>query len=83
MNLTEERRGQIAIEMVKNLLNKNGVRLTPSMRREIGAQAKEMHNVRPEELEQFMLDLLPQMIGNAFGYDSVGLTTGGRRTTQQ
>jgi len=78
MALTEGRRGQIALAIVKSKFRRDGLRLSSSARRELGSTAYEI-GVPIEELEEFVLDLLPEMISEAFGYDRVSVTTHGRR----
>jgi hypothetical protein len=78
MALTEARRGQIALALLKARLRKEGFRLSSSGRRELGAEAANI-GVPVEELEQFVLDLLPELIGNALGYENVSMTVGNRR----
>lgn len=78
MALSEERRGQIALALVKAKFRKEGLRLSSSARRELGATAAEI-GVSIEELEQFVFDLLPELVGEAFGFKSVSITTEGTK----
>lgn len=77
MALTEERRGQIALEIVKARFRKDGLRLSSSARRELGAMASDI-GVSLTELEEFLFDLLPELVGEAFGFTEVSITTKGR-----
>jgi hypothetical protein len=78
MALSEERRGQIALALVKARFRRDGLRLSPAARRELGATAAET-GVPIEELEQFVFELLPEMVGDAFGFERVSITTEGRK----
>lgn len=75
MGMTAERRNEIAYLLLKRRLQREGIKLSDSMRREIGQAAKEVE-ISPDELKQFFLELLPELIGNALGFGRVGLTTG-------
>jgi hypothetical protein len=82
MALSKERRGEIALALVKNEFRRNGVRLSSNSRRELGVTAKDT-GIPVEDLEEFILEVLPEMIGDAFGYSRVSLKTEGRREKSQ
>jgi len=76
-DLSEERMGEIALALIKLRLQKEGIRLSNSTRREIGQAAKDT-GISREDLEQFQIQLLPEFIGNALGFKHVDLTTSER-----
>lgn len=76
MALTTERKGEIALLMLIDRLKREGLTLAPSSRRDLHATAKRI-GVPAEELAELVLEILPRLIGAAFGYEKVGLTTEG------
>jgi hypothetical protein len=63
--MTAERRGQIALLLLKDRLRNEGVRLKPDMKREIGNQAAKI-GVPVEEAMQFVEELIREMVEEVF-----------------
>ena len=68
--MTEERKGQIALLLLKDRLHNEGVRLKPDMKREIGNQATKI-GVPIEEVMQFIEGLVREMVEEVFSPRSV------------
>lgn len=81
-DMTKERRGEIAYALLKEKMLREGVKLSSNMPREIG-QLTKATDIPSEELKAFFLDLLPEVIGDAFGYSHVSLVTKGSMTPEQ
>lgn len=71
--MTEERQGQIALKIVKQLLAKKGIRGRGDFQGENGEMAKQI-GVDLDELWEFHLAILPQVLGKMLGVDHVSLT---------
>lgn len=78
MALSKERLGEIALAMVKDQFRSGGFRFSKNSRRELGETANRI-NVPVADLEQFALDILPEMIGEAFGYEHVSVIVSDRK----
>ncbi len=63
--MTEERKGQIALLLLKDRLRNEGVRLKPDMKREIGNQATKI-DVPIEEAMQFVEELVRELVEEVF-----------------
>jgi hypothetical protein len=73
MPLSEERKGQIALGLVKAKFKRDGLRLSPNAKRELGVLAQEA-GATIEEMQDFIPELLPELIGSAFGLQKVSVT---------
>ena len=76
--MSEDRRKEIALMIVGNMIAERGLPPAEQLRREAGSLAKKL-NVEIQELMDFCESFIPQMIGRTFGYDSVSVTTKGKR----
>jgi hypothetical protein len=65
MALTQERKGQIALALVKSRFQDEGIRLKPDLKRDIGNQAKKI-GVSTDELLQFVEELTREMVEQIF-----------------
>ena len=67
--LSEARKGQIAIAMVKQVIRDKGIHtLKPnSVRREVGNLAKEMNMNNEDEIFEFIQIITAELISEAFG----------------
>jgi len=63
--MTEERKGQIALLLLRDRLRNEGFRLKPDMKREIGNQAAKI-GVPIEEAIQFVEGLVREMVEEVF-----------------
>lgn len=63
--MTEERKGQIALLLVKSRFKDEGIRLKPDMKRDIGNSAKKI-GVPADELLQFVEGLTREMVEEVF-----------------
>lgn len=63
--MTEERKGQIALLLIKDRLRNEGVRLKPDMKREVGNVAKKI-DIPASECMQFFEDLVREMVTEIF-----------------
>jgi len=63
--MTEERRGQIALLLIKDRLRGEGVRLKPDMKREIGNQASRI-GVPFDEMVKFVEDIVRELVEEVF-----------------
>ena len=63
--LSDERKGQIALRVLKHQLQEKGIRLTPNFRREIGNEAKVI-GIQIEEARQFMEEIIRELVDEAF-----------------
>ena len=54
--MTEERKGQIALLIVKHILHENSARLRPGFKRKIAHSAKQV-GILAEEADEFAVDL--------------------------
>jgi len=63
--MTEERKGQIALLLLKDRLRSEGIRLKPDIKRDIGNQATKI-GVPIEEAVQFVEGLVREMVEEVF-----------------
>jgi hypothetical protein len=63
--MTEERKGQIALLYLKARFQDEGIRLRSDMRRQIHNDAAKI-GIRPEEAEQFVEELVREMVEKIF-----------------
>jgi len=63
--VTEERKGQIALLLVRDRFRNDGVRLKPDMRRDIGNTAKKI-GVPVDELVEFVGGITREMVDEVF-----------------
>ncbi len=63
--MTEERKGQIALLLLKDRLRGEGIRLKPDMKREIGNQATKI-GVPIEEAMQFVEGMVRELVEEVF-----------------
>ncbi len=63
--MTEERKGQIALLLVKARFKDEGIRLKPYMKRDIGNFAKKI-GIPADELIQFVEELTREMVEEVF-----------------
>ena len=73
--LTKERKHEIGYLLFKHKVQEERfpIRSHDEMRRQLGVLSKEV-GIPAEELEQFILELLPDLIGNMFGWSSCSIT---------
>ena len=64
--MTNERKGQVAILYLKHKLRKEGIRLTPDIRRQVGDTAKAT-GIPFEEGMEFAEWLVREMVDDVFG----------------
>ncbi len=72
--MSKERQGEIALVVVKKIMAKHGLK-GDYFRRDLGNEAKEL-GIPVEELSEFYITLLPEMLSSMLGVDHVGLTIG-------
>ncbi|MEX0930756.1 MAG: hypothetical protein WDZ68_00505 [Candidatus Paceibacterota bacterium] len=72
MPLTAERRGQIAIAIVKARIMKGGFLIPYKARRELKESEFEI-GVSKEELEEFVRDLIPEMTDRVVSHERVSI----------
>jgi len=65
------RKGQIALLLIKRKLRKDGIRLTPNFRREIGNEAKTT-GVPFDELMEFIEIMVREQVEEAFAKTNRG-----------
>ena len=63
--MDDQRRGEIAIMIVKNMLREKGIRLTPNYRRELGNEAKVI-GVSAHELAEFVEPIVRELVEETF-----------------
>ncbi|MFZ2484486.1 MAG: hypothetical protein WAX80_02620 [Minisyncoccia bacterium] len=68
--MTEERRKEIALMLVEQLIVENGIRGVQQVRQDTGNMAKKL-NLQTQELMDFYELLVPKFLGRVFGYSSV------------
>lgn len=59
------RKGQIALLLIKHQLREKGVRLTPSLKREIGNEAKAI-GISTEEAVEFVEPIIRELVEEMF-----------------
>lgn len=82
MALSKERVGEIALALLTVKLKEDGVKLSSSTMRELNAAAHKA-GISKEEVKTFLEDLLPELIGNALGYQAVSLEMKEPRKTER
>ena len=65
MSLTIERKGEIALVLLKQKMQQEGVKITPNFLRQIGSTAKET-GLPPGELREFVELLTRELIEEVF-----------------
>lgn len=63
--LTDERRGQIALEYFKYRVRQKGIRVTPDMKRQITQEAKNV-GIPEDEAMAFVEETLRELVDEAF-----------------
>lgn len=63
--MDKKRKGELAILFLKYYLSQKGVRINPSLKREIGNQAKAI-GVSTEEATEFVETIIYEVVGEAF-----------------
>lgn len=80
MQMSEARRGEIALKLIKLQAHEEGIRLGPSFKRRIGEEAKKLH-ISIEEATVFAELLVQELVQESFGKEvrlsGKGMTTGG------
>lgn len=61
--ISKERQGEIAVKMVKLMMERKGLELSPNLARELGNIAKTI-NVPLEELKEFVKPIMQEMLDN-------------------
>jgi hypothetical protein len=79
-SLTSERSNVIAQLIAEGSLVENFKLLSPSdYRRRIGNLAQALgHDIKAEEVHEFVLSKLPKLLGNMFGWEKCGITGANR-----
>jgi len=72
--MTEDRRKEIALKVVEQMVMENGIRGVQQARQDLGNQAKKI-GITTEEAFEFYESFVPKFLGRVFGYSHVGLTT--------
>ncbi len=72
--MDKQRQGEIALEMVKIYISKNGLPGIDESKRRFGNVAKET-SLSKEELTSFFDAILPDLVVRMFGYKSVSMET--------
>lgn len=78
--MTTERAKEIALMYVKAMMKRNGIR--GNMMRDIGNEAKDI-GISTDEARAFVEFLLPEILGDIFGYHRTSVVFGDRRKTFQ
>jgi hypothetical protein len=66
MALSEARKGEIALRVLKAKIQRDGVRIGPHLQREIANEAKKL-GISPEEAREFMADIVYELVESTFG----------------
>ncbi len=64
--MKEKRKGEIALSLLKYQISREGVRLTPDIRRELGNIAKAT-GIPQDELREFGKILIEELLEETFG----------------
>lgn len=67
--MTEERKGQIALLLLKDRLRSEGVRLKPDIKRDVGNTAKRIR-ISADEAMQFVEGLVRELVEETFSSHS-------------
>lgn len=65
MALSERRKGEIALLLLKHRLRDDGIRLTPNFRREVGNDAKAIE-VEIDEAMEFAEEIVRELVDETF-----------------
>ena len=65
-NMDEKRKGEIAMALLKHQLGREGIRLSPDLRRELGNVAKAT-GIPQDELKEFERILIEELLEETFG----------------
>ena len=72
--ITEARMGEIALELLMAKWNADGgIKIGPEWRRTRGQLSKDT-GIKPEELDEFSMEILTRFIGKAYCMQHVSLT---------
>jgi hypothetical protein len=72
--MSNERKGEIALALLMTKWKADGgVKIGPSLQRELGRLAKDT-GISRDELQEFAAAVLPAFVGMAFGMNSVSIT---------
>lgn len=63
--LSEAKKGEIALKIVKRKLRRDGFKLSSSFQRELGSEAVAM-NIHPTELSEFMESMVREILAETF-----------------
>ncbi len=58
--MTEQRKGEIALLIVKRMIREKGLRLTPGLNREIANKAKQI-GINPQDAVEFAVELYKEL----------------------
>lgn len=64
--MDEKRKGEIALALLKYRIGREGIRLTPNTKRELGNTAKET-GIPQDELKEFGRILIEELLEETFG----------------
>ena len=64
--MDEKRKGEIAIALLKYRAGREGIRLTPDLKRDLGNVAKET-GIPQDELKEFMKIFIEELLEKIFG----------------
>jgi len=64
--MDEKRKGEIALVLLKYRMSREGIRLTPDFKRDLGNVAKET-GIPQDELKEFMKIFIEELLEKIFG----------------
>ena len=64
--MDEKRKGEIALVLLKYRMSREGIRLTPDLKRDLGNVAKET-GIPQDELKEFMKISIEELLEKIFG----------------
>jgi len=64
--MDEKRKGEIALVFLKYRMSREGIRLTPDFKRDLGNVAKET-GIPQDELKEFMKIFIEELLEETFG----------------
>jgi len=64
--MDEKRKGEIALVFLKYRMSREGIRLTPDLKRDLGNVAKET-GIPQDELKEFMKIFIEELLEKIFG----------------
>jgi len=64
--MDEKRKGEIALVLLKYRMSREGIRLTPDLKRDLGNVAKET-GIPQDELKEFMKIFIEELLEKIFG----------------